>query len=270
VLERDELLRQLLTALSARPEINAVYAFGGQVAGAVDLYSDIDLVICSDRPETTRCYYAHIFSTISPIRAQLVLVNKSDIYAAMCLLCDVAPYQKIDFSIVANIETQTHFGPFQVLYKNQKELEPAGPMNILPIENDLQNQLNDLLFSIPRFTKYLFRGDLCQYQRWQGVLNRALALLYEKHFAAQPPKLNSHQHQELYAVLPSVEKNKIAAIMPINGSLNLPDSFLKSIDLVVDLYREKATACDKIIDEDFVGYMQSFLADETRRFSQSI
>lgn len=205
MIARAELQKRLLAALSARPEIHAIYAFGRQVMGPLDEYSDLDLVICSRDLEKTRSEYPSIFSTISPIRAQLILLNQSDVYAAMSLLRDVAPYQKIDFSIVSDIEMQAGFGPFQTLYQDDKKEGAGAALKILTFTDDLQNQLNDVLFSIPRFTKCLFRRDFYQYQRWQGVLNRALGLLYEKHFEPATSKLNSRQYQEMYAVLSETE-----------------------------------------------------------------
>jgi hypothetical protein len=269
VIARAELQKRLLAALSARPEIHAIYAFGRQVMGPLDEYSDLDLVICSRDLEKTRSEYPSIFSTISPIRAQLILLNQSDVYAAMSLLRDVAPYQKIDFSIVSDIEMQARFGPFQTLYQDDKKEGAGAALKILTFTDDLQNQLNDVLFSIPRFTKCLFRRDFYQYQRWQGVLNRALGLLYEKHFEPATSKLNSRQYQEMNAVLSETEKRTLVTLMPLDGPLDITTSFRAGVDLVTDLCREKAAKLNALLDEDVIHYMHTFLASEIRCFRQS-
>ena len=103
--------------------------------------------------------------------------------AQMVLFRDASPYQKLDLSISASIE-KPGFGPFKCLYRDpaltavsttRLAVDPAARLR-------LQNRLNDILFSIPRFTKCLFRQDHDMYRRWTGVTEALAMLLFESHF----------------------------------------------------------------------------------------
>ncbi len=233
MIDRQALQDRLIAQLAARPEIRSVYTFGRAVSGQPDAYSDLDLVIASsDRPQTQRVL-PELFAAISPVRSQLILASSPDLYAAMVMLRDCSPYQKID------------------------------------LDADLQNQLNDILFSIPRFAKCLFRHDPYLYQRFYATVENTLTLLYESHHDWQMPKrakLNSREYQQLYAGLKDAERSQVEKILPFDARPDIPQSFLACIDLLLDLYQTKAQALNLSLDDAFNTYIRNLLSTEIRRF----
>jgi len=270
VIDRQALQDRLIAQLAARPEIRSVYTFGRAVSGQPDAYPDLDLVIASsDRPQTQRVL-PELFAAISPVRSQLILASSPDLYAAMVMLRDCSPYQKIDLSIIDHIESQARFGPFLALYENSAPTPTNdAPLPIIDLDADLQNQLNDILFSIPRFAKCLFRHDPYLYQRFYATVENTLTLLYESHHDWQMPKrakLNSREYQQLYAGLKDAERSQVEKILPFDARPDIPQSFLACIDLLLDLYQTKAQALNLSLDDAFNTYIRNFLSTEIRRF----
>ena len=59
-----ELRNQVVDAFCKEPEIYGIYAFGREVDGTADRYSDLDLIICSNDLEATQKKYRDILGTI--------------------------------------------------------------------------------------------------------------------------------------------------------------------------------------------------------------
>ena len=252
MIDRQALQDRLIAQLAARPEIRSVYTFGRAVSGQPDAYSDLDLVIASsDRPQTQRVL-PELFAAISPVRSQLILASSPDL------------------SIIDHIESQARFGPFLALYENSAPTPTNdAPLPIIDLDADLQNQLNDILFSIPRFAKCLFRHDPYLYQRFYATVENTLPLLYESHHDWQMPKrakLNSREYQQLYAGLKDAERSQVEKILPFDARPDIPQSFLACIDLLLDLYQTKAQALNLSLDDAFNTYIRNFLSTEIRRF----
>jgi len=270
VSKRNQLRDNLIESFGRMPEIWGIYAFGREVHGVVDEYSDIDIVFCSLDPAATQEKYWQAINMIAPIVGACTLVEQSDVFVEMLMLEGYSPYQKIDLCITSNRESQHEFGPFTELYRSGDSVE-VSPHN-LRIEGKShapQNQVNDLLFSIPRFTKCLFRRDRDMYRRWSGTVNRALCLLYEKHFGwssewhsvLTPPELKA-----LHDANSRSGQSTLDEIMPINGQLDLTESFRLSIDLFLKLCDEKATACGWDLDKKLISFVEEFLQDELERY----
>ena len=114
------------------------------------------------------------------------MVEKPDLLVEMIILRDYSPYQKLDFSIVSDMQKQEALKPAKTVYgSGDPAPEHPSEMAISGRVLELQNRMNDILFSIPRFTKCLFRGDFDMYRRWEGVVAEMCVLLYERHFGWQ-------------------------------------------------------------------------------------
>jgi hypothetical protein len=109
------------------------------------------------------------------------------------------------------------FGPFVQAYQDSSPAQKVNSNLQLIQENPVQHQLYDFLFSVPRFTKCLFRQDYDMYRRWKGISNIVLILLYEKYFGWEETtirrSLSAKESSKLYASL-SEEDNE----SPLRGA----------------------------------------------------
>jgi hypothetical protein len=190
----------------------------------------------------------------------------------MVMLHDFAPYQKIDFSIVNQIDykIQHGFGPFLRVYDSQpSQIQSPTPLDVVNVDA-VRNQLHDFLFAVPRFTKCLFRQDFDMYRRWKGISDIALVLLYEKYEGWKPEtatgKLPAREAHLLASRVNPREHELLRSIFPVNAELNLASSYQRCIRLLIDLCRQKAARFDIEIDEAFIGHISQFLDSEVTRF----
>lgn len=273
---RDRLKAKVIRAFARRDEIHRIDLFGREVAGKADQYSDIDLIVSSSKPAKTHAEYRDVFTSIAPIRASFLLESTADEFAEMVLLEESSPYHKIDFSIVSNIdEAKPWAAPFVTVYRDDREgnCQPISRLPVTPINKTAAYVSYDMLLSIPRFTKCLFRRDQDMYRRWERCTRTLLNLLYEKHFGwtieTAETALRIPRRKALFAAVDKDEHERLTRIFPPNDELNLADSYRASIEILIILAQQKATQFDEAIDLGFVEYMQTFLLEEIERFQAS-
>ena len=177
---RKDLRRSVIEAFAAQDEIYRICFFGREAEGKHDCYSDIDMVVYSSDLARTKARYKDVFASISPVRATFTLGGTPESYSEMVMLHDYSPYQKVDFSIGDWGLWESHLS---VVY-DSKEKSRACRSTLCAVEvrQDVAYKLTDVLFSVARFSKCLFRRDVDMYRRWESITNVTLVLLYEKHF----------------------------------------------------------------------------------------
>jgi len=271
---RHLLETRLIEAFAMRPEVYQIHLFGRKVEGKVDRYSDIDVVFCSTDLAATQGAYRTILSQISPIRASWPIVSLPQQLSEMVMLADYSPYQKIDMTIVERIEQQAAFAPFALVHQKQ-----AGPqtsatrLTVQPVANPTAYRLDEMLFSVPRFTKCLFRRAPDMYRRWKGITDVLLELLYERHFGwrtnLERVRLNAGQAKKLYLCLDKDEWAELERVFPPSAHLDLAASYRASLGLFVKLSRIKAAALDTPLDRSFADHMLRFMDQELSRWDRS-
>lgn len=295
---REKLRSLVIDSFSKEPEVFAIYFFGKEVENKSDRYSDIDMVVCSNDLAKTQANYLNIFNETSPVIGTFLLESQENQLAQMIMLKDFSPYQKIDLSITDGIETKISagFGPFvQAYIKTAEQLThlQKPPLKGVPRqggagvlaheqaistltiiqENPIKHQLYDFLFSVPRFTKCLFRQDYDIYRRWKGISDIVTVLLYEKYFGWEEniasKSLSAKQSSRLYDNL-SYEDNKLLQkILPLSGNLNIVQSYAVAMELLISLCRQKADHFKIQLDEDFIQYIKVFLDTEIRLIARA-
>ena len=268
---RGELRARLIEGFGARPEVYEIHVFGREVEGEPDGLSDIDIIVCSTDLRTTGDAYEQVLSAVAPIVGRYVIRCEADELVEMVMLDGFSPYQKIDLSICENIDMKEGFGPFQRVYQANGTTRRSSVTRLtLPSRRDgLANRLNDVLFSVPRFTKCLFRRDRDLYRRWMGVVNTTLVLLYEEHFGRSETiryALRPHEHKTLGKAMTDQQRDCVDAILPLDGAPDIAESFRLTIDLLIDLCQQRSAATGEPIDGGFAEYIQRFLADEVARY----
>ena len=268
---RQELRRRVIQAFSDLDEVYKIILFGKEAAGKDDCYSDIDLIVYSNDPAKTWQHYRETLSSIAPVGGTFPLGSGPEYYAEMLLLDGFSPYQKIDFSIGVGIDLV--LTSVMTVYEcPEKDTQPVSSLPVIETRYDVVYYLVDLLFSIPRFTKCLFRQDIDLYRRWNGAINRALVLMFERKFGweeeTRKGKLVSYEVERLMACLSAEERQMIFAICPPDGKVDVARSFLNAVDLTVMLSKEKADALGVRLDEGVIAIFQSFLQEEIGRFTQ--
>jgi predicted nucleotidyltransferase len=268
---RDELRNSLIKQFSQQKEVFKIFFFGKEVENKHDQFSDIDMIVCSSDLAKTQSNYRNIISNISPIIGTLWLESSKKTFAESIMLKDYAPYQKIDLSITNDIANKI-VGETLLVYEDEnKSTLNSSELKIIE-KNPVRNQLHDYLFSVPRFTKCLFRKDFDMYRRWKGVTNIVPILLYEKHFGWQRESCKKLMPQDfvlLYKNLSSDEKTKLEEVYPLNAELNIAKSFNKGVDLLIELSKLKAENFKIDIDENFIEYIKEFLNSEVKRFTEN-
>jgi hypothetical protein len=258
---REELRRGVIEAFSSQDEVFRICFFGRETEGKQDCYSDIDVLVFSNDLVRTKAKYIDIFSSISPIRATFQLDSTPDGYSEMIQLCDFSPYQKVDFSIVR--EGMCNWN-YKVVYENQDKIRISKTkLEFTPITHDVNYLITDVLFSVARFTKCLFRQDMDMYRRWRRISEVSLSLLYEKHFGWEVEtditKLGSSGINRLYNDLDSDEKSQIHKIRPPDGRLDISKSYQFSIELIIELSKQKAEYYGIALNNDFMEFIKKFM-----------
>jgi predicted nucleotidyltransferase len=265
---REELRRSVIAAFAAQDEIYRICLFGREAVGKHDRYSDIDMVVYSNDLATTKARYRDVFATISPVRATFTLGGTAESYSEMVMLHGYSPYHKIDFSIGDWGLWESHLS---VVYDSEEKPRACrSRLWAVEIRQDVAYKLTDVLFSVARFTKCLFRRDIDMYRRWESITNVTLALLYEKHFGWQAEtlkkRLNGYETQCLYEVLAPEEKEWVYRIRPLDAMLDLASSYQASIRLFVELSRLKAQHLRVVLDDDLIAYITGFMDAEIDRY----
>jgi len=83
------------------------------------------------------------------------------------------------------------------------------------IKNPVAHKFNDILFSIPRFLKCLFRGDFDAFRRHAGVTRAVSVLLFEKIFGFKKvakKNLNPREHFLWQKNLSPIDAEKVEKI----------------------------------------------------------
>ncbi len=269
---REELRDLFIHSFAKESEVTAIYIFGKEVTNMTDEYSDLDVIICSNDLAATYSKYLGILSEISPIMGSFLLNTTEHDLSQMVIMKDFSPYQKIDFSIADSLERKIEagFGPFISVYVDDTDYERNNTrLDILDID-PVRNQMDDVLFAIPRFTKCLFRRDYDMYRRWKNSTDLALVLLYEKYFgwakktareqvpAKEMAKLNQRMSNE--------DSRIVNKIYPDSGALNLAESYRVCVELLISLCRQKACFFEVELDEVFIRHMERFLETEILRY----
>lgn len=267
---RDTLKRHVIDAFAAQDEVYRICFFGREAEGQHDAYSDIDMIVYSQDPVKTKAHYRQVFATISPIRATFPLGGSSEGYSEMVMLQEYNPYQKIDFSI-GDWGKQDWL--LLTLYERpEPPRPPSTTLEALDIRQDVAYKLMDVLFSIARFTKCLFRHDIDMYRRWESITDLTLVILYEKYFGWQTEtwkkRLGPYESKHLVTALDSGDRAWVHKIRSPDANLNLAQSYQNSIALFIALSRQKAAYFGVALDEDFIAYMMDFMDMEMARYHE--
>jgi hypothetical protein len=273
---RDVLRTEILQAFAHHEEVSHIFFFGKEVEGIADEYSDIDMVICSDDMPRTQNSYRQTFAQISPIRNTWLITSSLDHFAEMIMLEAYSPYQKIDFSIVKDIQDKAQFGPFHCVYERPTTgYRPPSSPNVLQeisVIHDITYILTEVLFSVGRFTKCLFRQDFQKYRRWHGLAELTIVLLFEKYFGWVPEmhtrRLMSHEVAKLYNTISADDFRTLTTIYPQSGPVNIVQSYQVSLDLCILLSQQKARALGCDLDMKFIDYARDFFQKELARHQQ--
>jgi len=194
------------------------------------------------------------------------------------MLKEYSPYQKIDFSIVSDIRDKQQFGPFRLMYECERDADHSlttfDGCDLIALHRNVVYVLQDILFSVARFTKCLFRQDGEMYRRWKSLTNMAIVLLYEKYFGWQAEtvkkQLTAYETKHLSEALSSQDHGCVEAIYPSNGLLHLAQSYHASINLVIELSRQKAAYFGVSLDTEFIIYIQEFLQAELSQYDRHL
>ena len=268
---RQELRSGVVAAFARCLEVREIHVFGAEVDGEPDAYSDIDMIVCSSDLACTGDHYMRTLSTLSPVIGTYVIRADERELAEMVMLRDYSPYQKIDLSIVEAIEVKEGFGPFKRIYRDSDGLPNRSDTALALVKSrgGLANRMNDVLFSVPRFTKCLFRRDRDMYRRWTGIVNATLGMLHESHSGWSDEVrhgLRPDEHKTLGKALTTEQHAKMDAILPLDGRPDLADSFRRAIDMFVDLCRERSVALGEEADFSFAQHVRGFLRHEVDRY----
>jgi hypothetical protein len=270
---RNELRNLVIDSFSKEAEIFSIFFFGKEIDKKSDEYSDIDMIVCSNDLAKTQSKYLQIFNDISPIIGSYLLDSTENNLSQMVMLKDFSPYQKIDLSITDSIKTKVSsgFGPFISVYEDDSHSDKIDSKLEIIQENTVKNQLDDFLFSVPRFTKCLFRDDFDMYRRWKGISDIVMVLLYEKYFGweekSSKKKISAKEVSELYKKLNYDENELLKKIFPLSGNLNIAKSYELCIKLLITLCNQKADYYKVKLSEDFIQYVERFLNSEIKRYT---
>lgn len=272
---RNELRNLVINGFSKEAEIISIFFFGKEVDNKSDEYSDIDMILCSNDLAKTQSKYLKILNDISPIIGSYLLKSTENDFVQMVMLKDFSPYQKIDFSITDNIETKISagFGPFISIYKNDSLTTKVNSKLAIIEVNNVKNQLDGFLFSVPRFTKCLFRKDYDMYRRWKHISDKAMLLLYEKYFdweeITSKKKVSAKELSELNKILSNDENELLNKIFPPAGVVNIAESYKVCIELLISLCKQKADFFKVELSEAFILYIKRFLNSEIMRYIEN-
>ncbi|HCS39134.1 MAG TPA: hypothetical protein DIW44_06050 [Anaerolineaceae bacterium] len=266
---RVELLNKIVCVFSEQPEVREITLFGSCADATEDNYSDIDIRVHSNDLLCTQSKYLQLINNISPIFETLNIQSDSENLAQMIMLRDYSPYHKIDFGISSG---DCIFSPSQSIYKNEQTKFNDSKLQTLPATKDIKYDLDYLLFRVPRITKCFFRKDIKGYKKWRETVNLLLGLLFEKYHTY---KKSSHKNvfsrrkiSNLYRRLNTADKMAFDKILPQSGELNLVDSFLEALKLIIAISKDKAAHFNIFLNEDFITYIENFCDDECNKVNE--
>ena len=264
---RKDLRHSVIEAFAAQDEVYRICLFGREAEGTHDRYSDIDVVVYSSDPAGTKARYRDVFASISPVRATFTLGGTHKSYSEMVMLRGYSPYQKVDFTIGDWGLWESHLS---VVYDSKEKPRACrSTLRAVEIRQDVAYKLTDVLFSVARFTKCLFRRDIDMYRRWQSITNLTLVLLYEKHFGWEletlKKRLDGYETKCLYEALAPEERARVHRVRPPDARLDLASSYQASVNLFVELSRQKARHLAVGLDEDLITYITGFMDAELER-----
>ncbi len=266
---RDELLDNIINVFSKQAEVREITLFGSNADDTKDYYSDIDIRIHSNDLFSTQSKYLQLLGGISPVLETLVIQSDQKNLAQMIMLRDYSPYHKIDFGICSG---PCVFTPSLSVYKNVNAAFNESKLQILPITNDVKYGLDYLLFRVPRITKCFFRKDMKGYIKWQETVNLMLGLFFEKyHTYKKISHMNSFSRRRitnLYSLLNDTDKKVFDKVLPHSGDLNLADSFLAALKLIITISKDKAAHFDIALNEEFITSIEEFCAEECNKLSE--
>lgn len=264
-----KLSEELVKILSKEKEISKINIFGKLAENKSDEYSDIDIrVITKDPYLTQKRLHILIKDNISPIIDKFILASDKNHFAEMIMLKDYSPYQKIDIS-VGREGFGIQFYPILTIFENKKAFGKNRDCKILSTKKTADYVLEDILFSAPRITKCFFRQDFDMYRRWKNQTNALLVLLNEKYSKWQKvnekKELKANEAKLLFENLSDKDKKNLSKIFPRIGIVNIPQSYIKSLEFFITLSRIKAKKFGIKLNDDFIDYILNFTKKEVEK-----
>ncbi len=254
-----ELNDKLIALCKQMVEVEEILIFGRIAEGSSDEYSDVDIRLVSKDPyKTQHELRALISKEISPIIETFLLASNTNEFSEMWMLNDYAPYQKIDLGIIRR-GYGLEFKNIKSVFMNKDATGEDRNFTLHPIENNVEYNLNNYLFGVPRFTKCLFRKDFDLYRRWKTMTDALLVLLEEKYFGFEKIQdkkvLNAPDSKRLLNIITYEDQKTLEKIMPLNGNLKISKSFLHNTKFFVELSKQKARKFRKELNSDFINHM---------------
>ena len=218
-----------------------------------------------------------MFASIAPLRATFRLEGTPYSYSETVLLEGYSPYHKVDFTIGDHSMLDWPAGgcPNLIVYEDrQQRRESRTQLEEVETERGVEYVLTDVLFSVPRFIKCLFRRDLDMYRRWESISNATLVALHEKHFGwereTSKRKLGSSEIRHLCANLTPAERAQVQVIRPPDARLDLVLSYKASIELFIELSKRKAEHFGVTLDYDLIDFITGFMDSEVSRYQETV
>jgi hypothetical protein len=222
---RTDLRERILQAFASQSEVNAIHAFGREVDGQADEYSDIDLIVYSDDLAFSQRKSPDVLQSIAPVLGTYCIVLEPSTLAQMVMFSGYSPYQKLDLSYTDNPDALEAFGPTACLYQREPLHRPSQTrIELNGRRDELGNWLNDVLFSIPRWTKCLFRRDRDVYRRWIGAAEHLAVMLYESCFGWEREhryRLRPQEYKALHKHLSLPFQDVLDRVQPLDGRPDL-------------------------------------------------
>ncbi len=264
-----ELQEKLIELFSKQAEVGKMRIFGKLAEGTGDDFSDVDIRIISKDPLITQ-KNAHrlIEDNIARIMATFTLASDPGCFAEMIMLAGYSPYQKIDISVERE-GAGIPFEPITSVYENKNAAGLDRDCDIYTIKKSVDYNLMDVLFGVPRITKCFYRQDFDMYRRWKHQTDALIVLLNEKYTAwqavSEKKELDAHAAKLLFQRLCAEDKHKLEQILPLNGELKIPISYLSSLQFYVELAMLKANALKVVLDQEFMHFMLKFAQEEVKK-----
>jgi len=263
---------KLVEAFSKEPEIWKVQVFGRLVDGVSDEYSDVDIKIISKDPYATQQKLHNVIEqSISRVRKTFLLASDKNCFAEMIMLSDYSPYQKIDISVERE-GFGVSFSPISTVFQNDNAEGLDRDCEVYAIKKNVEYDLFNVLFGIPRTTKCLFRGDFDIYRRWQSLTNSLLLILSEKYLGWQlineQERIRAHDAKVLYKKMIKSDILKLKKVFPSDGVVDISKSYISGLNLYVETACQKAEMQSVILDEEFIKYIVNFAKKEVLRFKR--
>lgn len=266
---REELLDKIVKVFTEQSEVREITIFGSNADKTADCYSDIDLRVHSNDLLRTQKTYLQLINSISPIFETLAIQSDSENMAQMIMLRGYSPYHKIDFGICSGACV---FTPSRSVYKNEKVITIDSKLQIFPITNVVKYNLDYQLFRVPRIIKCFFRKNVAGYKKWNETVNLVLGLLFEKYHTykkiSQTKEFSRRRTKILYGLLNAEDKNAFNNILPYTGELNLVDSYMAALKIMIAISKEKAAHFDIGLNEEFITFIENFCEEECHKLDE--